>query len=300
MALEYQGFYPDITEFGDQKELLIKKPFFREDIEKGELGCPALKYLENIIRASYWFSAHLHVKFTALHQHDDNRQTQYSEGYSASWLLTNVSRTGTTSNSLSCKARRKSMPRLRFGWSMTSTGWQCSSSPKMSCCRVLDYTTSRTNTSSPRVKRDFRSCPKGSRKQDNKSSTSWGISWSSLLNSSGRRCCRAPETTRSLTWSSSTTRPKESSVSLDQTSRSTRGSSSTTIVCIGSLRKTEACCQVCRQRPPVQRVNVRVVRCGSSTSTLASTPSVLGDRAVVMMCMVCYQPLLLTSALPSR
>lgn len=69
-------FISDITEFGDQKDLLIKKPFFKDDIEKKELGCPCLKYLSPKIQSSYWFSAHLHVKFSAVQKHEGNRQTQ--------------------------------------------------------------------------------------------------------------------------------------------------------------------------------------------------------------------------------
>lgn len=55
------------------EQLLRKKPFFREDVEKGELGSPILRDLLCAMRPKYWFSAHLHVKFATeiMEQHDD-------------------------------------------------------------------------------------------------------------------------------------------------------------------------------------------------------------------------------------
>uniref|UniRef100_A0A914ZVZ2 Lariat debranching enzyme C-terminal domain-containing protein n=2 Tax=Parascaris univalens TaxID=6257 RepID=A0A914ZVZ2_PARUN len=58
-----------ITEYGDVDELLKKKPFFREDIEKNALGNPATMSLLHDIRPRYWLAAHLHCKFAALISH---------------------------------------------------------------------------------------------------------------------------------------------------------------------------------------------------------------------------------------
>ncbi|CEL61804.1 Lariat debranching enzyme OS=Schizosaccharomyces pombe (strain 972 / ATCC 24843) GN=dbr1 PE=3 SV=2 [Rhizoctonia solani AG-1 IB] len=60
----------DITRYGDVAGLLKRKPFFKSDIEKGELGSPPMMDLLRSLRPSYWFSAHLHCKFEALVNHE--------------------------------------------------------------------------------------------------------------------------------------------------------------------------------------------------------------------------------------
>lgn len=54
-----------VEKYGDMRGLLRRKPFFREDIEKGQLGSPLNKFLLHYLRPRYWYSAHLHVKFKA-------------------------------------------------------------------------------------------------------------------------------------------------------------------------------------------------------------------------------------------
>lgn len=54
-----------IYQFGDQKKLLKIKPYFEKDIKNHNLGNPYAMQLLNHIKPSYWFSAHLHVKFSA-------------------------------------------------------------------------------------------------------------------------------------------------------------------------------------------------------------------------------------------
>jgi len=57
-----------ITKFGNEEQLLRKKPFFREDIEKNDLGSPPAMEILQYLKPKYWFSGHLHVKFAAIYE----------------------------------------------------------------------------------------------------------------------------------------------------------------------------------------------------------------------------------------
>ena len=77
-----------IAQYGDTRSLLRAKPFFREEVgldylmnrlltiipcvqvQNGTLGSPPLLDLLKILKPTYWFAAHLHVKFAALVKHD--------------------------------------------------------------------------------------------------------------------------------------------------------------------------------------------------------------------------------------
>jgi lariat debranching enzyme len=58
-----------VCHHGDLQQLLRLKPFLRQDIDSGELGNPHAMHLMRRMRPAYWFSAHMHCKFTALVQH---------------------------------------------------------------------------------------------------------------------------------------------------------------------------------------------------------------------------------------
>lgn len=61
-----------IAHHGNVSQLLQQKPFFRQEVEQNELGSPAHEDLLYTLKPRFWFAAHLHVKFEALVQHDNN------------------------------------------------------------------------------------------------------------------------------------------------------------------------------------------------------------------------------------
>eukprot|EP00934_Nitzschia_sp_Nitz4_P007975 Nitzschia sp. Nitz4//scaffold61_size107673//105515//107511//NITZ4_004259-RA/size107673-snap-gene-0.105-mRNA-1//1//CDS//3329555782//7965//frame0 len=54
-----------IEQHGDTQGLIRRKPFFREEIERNDLGSPPNREILDVVQPRYWFAAHLHVKFQA-------------------------------------------------------------------------------------------------------------------------------------------------------------------------------------------------------------------------------------------
>ncbi|GFR89836.1 lariat debranching enzyme [Elysia marginata] len=54
---------------GDVENLLRRKPFFKQEIEESKLGAQPLADLLTHLQPTYWFAAHLHVKFAAHVEH---------------------------------------------------------------------------------------------------------------------------------------------------------------------------------------------------------------------------------------
>lgn len=69
-----------IVHNGNLNGLLKRKPFFKTDIQKGELGSPPSRELLKILKPNWWFSAHLHVKFEAQVIHDESNKRPLSTG----------------------------------------------------------------------------------------------------------------------------------------------------------------------------------------------------------------------------
>jgi len=62
-----------IEQHGNLRYLLRKKPYFREEIERNDLGSPPNREILDVLKPKYWFSAHLHVGFHATVVHNKTK-----------------------------------------------------------------------------------------------------------------------------------------------------------------------------------------------------------------------------------
>ena len=58
-----------IWNYGDSRRLVMRKPYLEEDMRTNKLGSPPLMALLKLLKPTYWFAAHLHVKFSAIVPH---------------------------------------------------------------------------------------------------------------------------------------------------------------------------------------------------------------------------------------
>ncbi|KAK4133142.1 DBR1-domain-containing protein [Trichocladium antarcticum] len=63
-----------IESHGDSESLFKTKPFFRKESVDGTLGSFAAEYVLDRLRPRYWFSAHMHCKFSAIKKHEPPKQ----------------------------------------------------------------------------------------------------------------------------------------------------------------------------------------------------------------------------------
>eukprot|EP01132_Coremiostelium_polycephalum_P003118 gene3118-3899_t len=66
-----------IAEYGDKNSLYRFKKHLKSDIESGELGNPHTMQLMKSLKPKFWFSAHLHVKYSAVFPHN-NQDNNYN------------------------------------------------------------------------------------------------------------------------------------------------------------------------------------------------------------------------------
>ena len=58
------------------QELISKKRFLQDELQSGSLGSPPNERILTALQPSYWFAAHLHVKFAAVVKHAE-RATRF-------------------------------------------------------------------------------------------------------------------------------------------------------------------------------------------------------------------------------
>ncbi|KAK6331666.1 hypothetical protein TWF718_002212 [Orbilia javanica] len=73
-----------ITKYGNEAKLLAVKQHFRKEVAENRLGSPPLMGILRKLKPSYWFAAHMHVKFPAVVDHGEV-PTPTAEGGEGDW-----------------------------------------------------------------------------------------------------------------------------------------------------------------------------------------------------------------------
>jgi lariat debranching enzyme len=87
-----------IEQHGNTEELLRKKPYFRAEVERNDLGSPPSREVLDVVQPKWWFAAHLHVKFlaTVKHQSDDDTKAADDTAKTAAQLIPSQVKAKTT------------------------------------------------------------------------------------------------------------------------------------------------------------------------------------------------------------
>lgn len=64
-----------VIDNGDKENLFRLKPYFKDEYQKGDIGCKEYKDLMERLQPKYWISGHMHVFFKATMKHSNSKET---------------------------------------------------------------------------------------------------------------------------------------------------------------------------------------------------------------------------------
>ncbi len=63
--------------FGDYQKLFADQPHFFDSVKKDNFGNAPAEHVMNLLRPKYWFSGHMHVKYSAVVEYKSNKLQDY-------------------------------------------------------------------------------------------------------------------------------------------------------------------------------------------------------------------------------